>query len=143
MKNIKEIENTINIRRPLLYLDKVLNLEKGKKATCVKMFSYNENFFQGHFQGNPVVPGTILIECMIQSVKLLCFNEFTFDDQMFYSCKIPIVNFKKSVTPGDQMIIESTILEENLFLHGQVKCFVENNEVCNLKINLINNKNKH
>jgi 3-hydroxyacyl-[acyl-carrier-protein] dehydratase len=135
MIKIAEIEKIINIKRPLLFLDKVLEMEKGDKVKCVKMFSYNENFFQGHFLGNPIVPGTILIECMIQSIKLMYFSEFTYNDKLFYSCSLPIVNFRKSVIPGDELIIEGKLIEKKDFFTGVVKCNVNELEVCNLTIN--------
>ena len=140
MIEIAEIEKIINIRRPLLFLDKVLKMEKGNSVTCLKMFSYNENFFQGHFIGNTIVPGTILIECMLQSIKLIYFSEYIFNEKLFFSCTLPVVNFRKSVAPGDELIIEAKLFEECSFISGQVKCFVDGSEVCNLKINLINNK---
>lgn len=136
MIKISEIENIINIKRPLLFLDKVLELEKGQKIKCIKNFSYNEDFFQGHFLGNPIVPGTILIECMVQSIKLMYFSKFTYNNKLFYSCSFPIVNFRKSVIPGDELIIEGKLIEKNGFFTGVVKCNVNELEVCNLSINL-------
>lgn len=136
MIEIAEIEKIINIKRPLLFLDKVLEIKKRDKVKCVKLFSYNENFFQGHFLGNPIVPGTILIECMIQSIKLIYFSEFTYNDKLFYSCSFPIVNFRKSVIPGDELIIEGKLIEKNGFFTGMAKCNVNEQEVCNLSINL-------
>jgi 3-hydroxyacyl-[acyl-carrier-protein] dehydratase len=134
--NLIEIEETIKIYRPLLYIDKVVDLQKGKSATCVKLFTYNENFFQGHFVGNPIVPGTILIECMLQSVKLVFYSEYGFyiNSALYYD--IPVVNFKKKVLPGDELTIEVLLKsgDNNFFI--DVVSFVGGTEVCNLKLKI-------
>ena len=136
--NLIEIEEIIKIYRPLLYIDKVVDLQKGKSATCVKLFTYNENFFQGHFVGNPIVPGTVLIECMLQSVKLVFYSGYGFNNNSALFYNVPVVNFKKKVLPGDELVIEVLFTwgDNNLFI--DVVSFVEGAEVCNLKIKLNN-----
>ena len=133
---IEEIERIIKIKKPLLFIDKVVELEKGNKTTCIKLFTYNENFFQGHFEGNPIVPGTILIECMLQSLKLAYFSQYDFDEEVFLLFYIPIVTFKKRVIPGDELKSEVMITLLKNELMGEVRSFVEGINVCSLTIKL-------
>ena len=67
MMDIKEIQSIIPHRYPFCLIDRVLELEEGKKITAIKNVTMNENFFQGHFPGEPVMPGVLIIEAMAQA----------------------------------------------------------------------------
>ena len=71
MLMLDEIKNLIPHREPFLFIDKLINIEKLKKATGIKTFTNNDSFFDGHFPGHPVVPGVILIETMAQTAAAL------------------------------------------------------------------------
>mgnify|MGYP001247934692 CR=1 FL=1 len=80
--NIDEIRKLIPHREPFLFLDELINIKKLSKATGIKTYSKNEDFFRGHFPGQPVVPGVILIEMMAQTAAALIaysIREETFD----------------------------------------------------------------
>ena len=73
MMDIKEIQSIIPHRYPFCLIDRVLELEEGKKITAIKNVTMNENFFQGHFPGEPVMPGVLIIEAMAQAGAVAIF----------------------------------------------------------------------
>ena len=102
--NLKEINELIPHRVPFLYIDELVNIEKLKKATGVKIFTTRDSFFKGHFPGHPVVPGVILIEMMAQTAAaLIAFSlrEETFD-KIVYLMNIEKAKFRKPVFPNEK-----------------------------------------
>ena len=101
--NQEEIKEYIPHREPFLFIDKLINIEKLKKATGVKIFTKNDDFFRGHFPEQPVVPGVILVEMMAQTAAALIaysIKEETFD-KIVYLMNIDNTKFRKPVFPGD------------------------------------------
>ena len=99
--NLTEIKKLIPHREPFLYIEELENIEKLKKATGIKNFTNEENFFDGHFPGHPVVPGVILIEMLAQTAAaLIAFsirNE-TFD-KIVYLMNVEKARFRNPVLP--------------------------------------------
>ena len=106
-------------------IDCVINIENGISADCLKVFSYSEPYFQGHFENNPVVPGTILIELMCQVINLVL------NDKSIIISTIPLINFNRKVIPGDELFINVNIdyLADNKLV-ANTKLMVDGIIVC-------------
>ncbi|MBU0629900.1 MAG: acyl-ACP--UDP-N-acetylglucosamine O-acyltransferase [Candidatus Margulisbacteria bacterium] len=104
--DIKEIMNTIPHRFPFLLIDKVLELEEGKRAVALKNVTMNEAHFQGHFPGHPVMPGVLIIEAIAQVGVVMALRSAASAGKIVYFAGIDNVRFRKPVVPGDQLIFE-------------------------------------
>ncbi|HEU0276229.1 MAG TPA: 3-hydroxyacyl-ACP dehydratase FabZ [Rhodanobacteraceae bacterium] len=96
-------------RYPFLLVDRVLELDTGKRIVALKNVSFNEPFFQGHFPGHPVMPGVLIVEALAQASGLLMGLSGTVptrDDRIFYLAKVDNARFLKPVVPGDQLRLE-------------------------------------
>ena len=106
------IQKILPHRYPFLFVDTVLEMERLKRIVCLKNVSVNENYFQGHFPGKPVLPAVLILEGMAQSGGLLLLPEITErDKKLFYLAAIDEARFRRPVVPGDQMRIEVTVLK--------------------------------
>ena len=103
--NQEEIKEYIPHREPFLFIDQLTDIEKLKKATGVKTFTQNDDFFRGHFPEQPVVPGVILVEMMAQTAAALIaysIKEETFD-KIVYLMNIDNTKFRKPVFPNEKI----------------------------------------
>ena len=103
--NQDQIKEYIPHREPFLFIDTLIEIEKLIKATGVKTFTQNDNFFQGHFPEQPVVPGVILVEMMAQTAAALIaysIKEETFD-KIVYLMNIDNTKFRKPVFPNEKI----------------------------------------
>jgi 3-hydroxyacyl-[acyl-carrier-protein] dehydratase len=99
-------------RYPFLLVDRVLEIEKGKRIKALKNVTINEPFFTGHFPHRPVMPGVLMLEALAQAAALLAIEtlEITLDDQtVFYFAGIDAARFKRPVEPGDQLMLDVTL----------------------------------
>ena len=106
-----EIEKFLPHRYPFLLIDRVLEMqvEPEKRLIGVKNISMNEPFFQGHFPGNPVMPGVLIIESMAQAAGMLANLDAELHGktgELYYLVKIDKARFSKTVVPGDQLILD-------------------------------------
>ncbi|GFO65529.1 3-hydroxyacyl-ACP dehydratase FabZ [Geomonas paludis] len=107
MLDIVQIMEILPHRYPFLLIDKVLELEPGKRVVAMKNVTMNEPFFQGHFPGFPVMPGVLIIEAMAQSAAILAYTAMAdAKDKVSYFMAIDNARFRKPVKPGDTLRIE-------------------------------------
>lgn len=106
--NIKEILAYLPHRYPFILIDRILELEPGKRVLGLKNVTINEPFFQGHFPDNPIMPGVMIIEAMAQAGGVLAMvsQPEQANRHKIYFMGIERVKFRKPVIPGDQLIFE-------------------------------------
>jgi 3-hydroxyacyl-[acyl-carrier-protein] dehydratase len=109
--DIKEIQKFLPHRYPFLLVDRVIEMEPGVKAVGIKNVTVNEEFFQGHFPGQPIMPGVLIIEAMAQVAGLLAFHSGATPKKSVYFMSIEKAKFRKPVVPGDQLRLEIHILQ--------------------------------
>ncbi|ASR41114.1 3-hydroxyacyl-ACP dehydratase FabZ [Ligilactobacillus agilis] len=107
--DVTEIQKIIPHRYPMLLIDRVEELEAGKRAVAIRNVTAHEQVFNGHFPGNPVLPGVLIVEAMAQTgaVALLSMDEFK--GKTAYFGGIKEAKFRKVVRPGDTLRIEVTL----------------------------------
>ncbi|HPI58697.1 MAG TPA: 3-hydroxyacyl-ACP dehydratase FabZ [Zoogloea sp.] len=111
--DINEIKQYIPHRYPFLLVDRIVEIELGKRALGLKNVTINEPFFPGHFPHNPVMPGVLIIEALAQAAAVLAFKtDGTIPDKdaMVYFASVDNVRFKRPVVPGDQLMLEVEIV---------------------------------
>ena len=106
-----EIEKLLPHRYPFLLIDRVISytLEPEITLTAIKNVTANEPFFTGHFPGNPVMPGVLILESMAQACGVLAHVAMATEGQMggiYYLVKIDNAKFARKVVPGDQIVLE-------------------------------------
>ena len=107
--DVNEIMKILPHRFPFLMVDRVIELEPGKRCVGLKNVTINEPFFTGHFPARPVMPGVLILEALAQAAGLLSFDmmgEAPGDDKVFYFVGIDGARFKRPVEPGDQLILD-------------------------------------
>lgn len=109
MIDIKEIQSILPHRYPFLLVDRVLEIEPNVKITAIKNVTINEQFFVGHFPGNPVMPGVLIIEAMAQTAGILAYKS-GIQGRHVYFLTIEKAKFRKPVTPGDQLRFEVKVV---------------------------------
>ena len=112
--DINEILQYLPHRYPFLLVDRVLEMEPGKRILALKNVTMNEPFFPGHFPHHPVMPGVLIVEAMAQAAAVLSFASMGIkpdDKSVVYFAGIDAVRFKRPVTPGDQLLLDVTITQ--------------------------------
>ncbi len=104
--DIKGIMELLPHRYPMLLVDRVLDYEKGKWIKAIKNVSVNEPFFQGHFPGEPIMPGVLQVEAMAQVGGILAMMEEENRDKLAFFMTIDKCKFRKPVVPVDQIVFE-------------------------------------
>ncbi len=127
-------------RYPFLLVDTITELEQGKRAVGIKNVTSNEPFFQGHFPGNPIMPGVLIVEAMAQVGGVLAHLakpdlKEEGKPSMFFFMSMDKVKFRKSVIPGDQLIIEvETIRTGSKYWKMAGKAFVKDDLVAQAEL---------
>ena len=106
--DIHQILKLLPHRYPILLVDRVLEIEKGKSISALKNVTINEPFFNGHFPHRPVMPGVLMLEALAQAAALLAFVTLDVvpdDKTIYYFAGIDAARFKRPVEPGDALIL--------------------------------------
>jgi 3-hydroxyacyl-[acyl-carrier-protein] dehydratase len=122
--DITQILRQLPQRYPVLMIDRVKEMEPGRRIVALKNVSANEPYFQGHFPGRPIMPGVLILESMAQAAGVLAFNlsgEKHSERLVYYYVGIDNARFKKPVVPGDQLEVDVT-LERALRGIGKFVC---------------------
>lgn len=107
--DIHDILRKLPHRYPIILVDRVLELESGKRIVALKNVTINEPYFAGHFPNHPVMPGVLIVEAMAQAAAILTYVTFDAregDGTLFYFAGIDAARFKRPVMPGDQLRLE-------------------------------------
>lgn len=110
--DIHEILKRLPHRYPFLLVDRVLELERGKRLLALKNVTMNEPYFVGHFPHRPVMPGVMILEALAQAAAILAFDKLDVrpdNKTVFYFAGIDRARFKRPVEPGDQLMLHVTL----------------------------------
>jgi len=133
---ILEIMKILPHRYPMLLVDRILEFEEGKRIVGLKNVTANEQFFQGHFPGAPVMPGVLIVEAMAQCGAVLFLRDIADRDRkLFLFGGVDKARFRRPVVPGDQLILECDLLQKRsntVKLRGVAK--VEGNVVAEAEL---------
>jgi 3-hydroxyacyl-[acyl-carrier-protein] dehydratase len=112
--DISNIMELLPHRYPFIMIDRILNFVPGEKIVALKNVTINEPFFQGHFPGNPVMPGVLIIEAMGQAGAVLAVESLYQEARgsLIYFMGMDKVKFRKPVVPGDQILFEMKFLKK-------------------------------
>jgi 3-hydroxyacyl-[acyl-carrier-protein] dehydratase len=138
MLGIKEIQEILPHRYPFLLVDKIESIEPGVKAVGYKNVTINEPFFQGHFPGEPVMPGVLIIEALAQvgAVAMLSLDEFK--GKIGYFTGIDRAKFRKKVLPGDVLRLEVEIIKRKGPVGiGKAIAYVEDKKAAEAELSFI------
>lgn len=131
----KDIMEIIPHRQPFMLLDTIEEMEEGKRAVGKKCVSYNEPFFAGHFPGEPVMPGVLIIEALAQvgAVAILSLPENK--GKTAYFGAINSAKFKGKVVPGDVLMLETEIIKSKGPIGvGSAKAYVDGKVVAQAEL---------
>jgi 3-hydroxyacyl-[acyl-carrier-protein] dehydratase len=105
LMNIEKIMSFLPHRYPMLLVDRVVEINGDEELVALKNVTINEDFFNGHFPGKPVMPGVLIIEALAQASGILVLNNenTSMSDHLVYFMSIDEAKFRKPVVPGDQL----------------------------------------
>lgn len=110
-----EIQKILPHRYPMLLVDKVLELEEGKRIKAAKNVTVNEPFFQGHFPGNPIMPGVLICEALAQAGAVMLLSMPENKGKLGVFTGINNFKFRRQVVPGDTLVLEAELIR---YRHG-------------------------
>lgn len=126
-----EIREIIPHRYPFLLVDKVVELEPGKKIVAIKNVTANEPFFQGHFPNYPIMPGVLIVEALAQTAGICTASVEAGKGKLGVFAGIDGVKFKRQVVPGDTLTLEAEILMNRMsVVKAKVKATVDGEPAC-------------
>ncbi len=104
--DIETIKKILPHREPFLFVDRIIHLETGKRATGIKNVTINDYFFKGHFPGKPVMPGVLIVEAMAQVGGVMMLSPEENRGKLAYFLSADNIKFRKTVVPGDQLVLD-------------------------------------
>jgi beta-hydroxyacyl-ACP dehydratase FabZ len=111
MLTINDIMKILPHRYPMLLVDRVVEIDEGKRIVGIKNVTANEQFFQGHFPGAPVMPGVLIVEAMAQCSAVLILRDIPDrDEKLFLFGGVDKARFRRPVVPGDQLRMECEVM---------------------------------
>ena len=110
--DIQDIMKVLPHRYPFLLVDRVIEIEHGKKAVGIKNVTINEGFFQGHFPTRPVMPGVLMVEAMAQTAGVVVLTNPAHRGKLAFFMAVDKVKFRKVVTAGDQLMMEVEVVRD-------------------------------
>lgn len=129
--DIREITRILPHRYPFLLVDRIVEIEGASRAVGIKNVTINEPFFQGHFPGQPVMPGVLLIEAAAQVTGAMLLGSANHAGKLAYLLGVDNFKFRKTVTPGDRVVIESEALRvKERTGQARIRATVDNHVVC-------------
>jgi 3-hydroxyacyl-[acyl-carrier-protein] dehydratase len=130
--DIQQIMDFLPHRYPFLLVDRVLELERGKRLVAIKNVTMNEEFFQGHFPGYPIMPGVLVIEAMAQAGAILMMSELPDrHTKLILFTGIDEAKFRGAITPGDQLRFEIDVVKFRSRIGKMLgKTYVDGKLVC-------------
>ena len=134
MMDVCEIQEYLAHRYPFLLIDRVLEVHPGERCVAIKNVTINEPFFNGHFPGNPVMPGVLITEAMTQCAGILGFKTMDAKPEsgkvyMYVGCDK--LRFRKTVVPGDQLRLEASLITNKKGIWKfDTKATVDGNLIC-------------
>ena len=109
--DINGIQKILPHRHPFLLIDGVEEMERWKRIVAIKNVTFNESYFQGHFPGQPIMPGVLILEAMAQTGGLLLLQEVAErEKKLLYFVAIDNARFRRPVVPGDQLRLEVQVV---------------------------------
>lgn len=111
MIDVIGIQGLLPHRYPFLMVDRIIKIEPNKEAVGIKNVTINEQFFQGHFPGNPIMPGVLIVEAMAQVAGVLSFKSGVTGNAVYFM-SIEKAKFRKPVVPGDQLKLAVNVLQQ-------------------------------
>lgn len=128
--NSSEIQKILPHRYPMLLIDKIIELNAGEMAVGIKNVTFNEQFFQGHFPENPVMPGVLIIEALAQTGAVAILSLEKFQGKTVYFGGIKSAKFKKKVCPGDTLKLVTKIIKlKGKFGVGTAIAYINDDEI--------------
>ena len=131
--DIKEIMSIIPHRQPFLLIDRIEELEEGKRVVAIKNVTMNEPYFVGHFPGEPVMPGVLIVEAMAQAGAYAVLSMDEFKGKLAFFGGIDKAKFRKKVVPGDTLRIE---VKMNAGI-GKGIAYVDGKKACEAEITFL------
>jgi len=130
--DINAIQNILPHRYPFLLIDKIVEFKLDEKIVSIKNVTMNEPFFQGHFPGNPIMPGVLILEAMAQTGGIMMLNgNENIKESVVYFMGIDKARFRKPVLPGDTLVIEAVMTNKRRTVcQFDAKAFVRGELVC-------------
>lgn len=133
--DIMEILNIIPHRYPFLLIDRVIDIEPDKSITAIKNVTFNEPFFQGHFPGQPIMPGVLILEALAQTGAAIVLSKEENKGKIALFVGANNVKFRRMVIPGDVLMLKCEVMKYRARF-GVAKCVatVENEIACEAEI---------